>query len=79
MRYDVHGSGKKKVLIGHGPGIRKKTVKKHKGMRLRKTVRGNTYSMEIVQVNAMVVEKAEDAKPIEELIGQSKEQKEGES
>ncbi len=76
MRYDVEGTGKKRVLIGRGPGLRKKAVKKHKGVRLRKMVRGNTYSSEIVQVNAMVVEKEEGALPIEELLGGG-EKKEG--
>ncbi len=52
MRPDVHGPGKKYVLLSDGPGYRPKK----KGERRRKLVRGNTISEEIYQVNAVLVE-----------------------
>ena len=52
MRPDVHGTGKKYVLLSGGPGFRPKK----KGERRRKLVRGNTISEEIYQVNAVLVE-----------------------
>jgi len=52
MRPDVHGPGKKYVLLSSGPGFRPKK----KGERRRKLVRGNVISEEIYQVNAVLVE-----------------------
>ncbi len=52
MRPDVHGPGKKYVLLSSGPGFRPKK----KGERRRKLVRGNVVSEEIYQVNAVLVE-----------------------
>ena len=64
MRPDIPGTGVKKVLLSKGPGYRPK----EKGVRKRKSVRGNTISEDIVQVNTKIVEYGE--KPITELIGQ---------
>ncbi|WP_297461952.1 30S ribosomal protein S6e [Thermococcus sp.] len=47
MRPDVHGPRRVKILISQGPGFRPR----EKGERRKKTVRGNTISPEIVQVN----------------------------
>ncbi len=52
MRPDVHGTGKKYVLLSDGPGFRPRK----KGERRRKLVRGNIISEEIYQVNAVLVE-----------------------
>jgi len=60
----LSGTGVKKVLLSKGPGYRPK----EKGIRKRKSVRGNTISEDIVQVNTKIVEYGE--KPIGELIGQ---------
>lgn len=50
MRDDVVGSKKLKALITEGTGFHAK----RKGERKRKIVRGDTYSSEIVQINAKV-------------------------
>lgn len=61
---DVEGIGLKKVLLGYGKGMKRKIRKegkkkrgrnKPKGLRLRKTVRGNTISANIVQINLKVL------------------------
>jgi small subunit ribosomal protein S6e len=49
MRHDVHGQRKEKILLSGGPGYRPD----RKGKREKKTVRGDTYNQEIVQVNAV--------------------------
>jgi small subunit ribosomal protein S6e len=51
MRKDLTGSGRKKVLITRGKGMRKKG----KGLRKRVTVCGNTIHDQISQVNLKVV------------------------
>ncbi|AEF96909.1 30S ribosomal protein S6e [Methanotorris igneus] len=63
MRPDVHGSGRVRILLSKGPGFRPK----EKGERRRKTVRGNTISSDIVQVNTKIVEYGD--KPVAELLG----------
>lgn len=65
MRHDVHGSMKLRVLLSKAPGYKPRD----KGIRRRKSVRGNVISADIVQVNTKVVEYGE--KPISELISQS--------
>jgi small subunit ribosomal protein S6e len=62
IRSDVHGSGKKRVLIHGTPGYRSK----RKGIAKRKTVRGRELSPDISQVNMIVEEKG--STPIEELV-----------
>jgi small subunit ribosomal protein S6e len=52
MRPDVHGPGKKYVLLSDGPGFRPRK----EGERRRKLVRGNVISEEIYQINAVLVE-----------------------
>lgn len=65
LRKDVEGVKKVKVL-----------VKKKKGIRVRKTVRGNTISIDTVQVNTKIVEYG--SLPVEELFKKKeKEEKEG--
>jgi len=49
MRHDVHGQRKEKILLSNGPGYRPD----RKGKREKKTVKGDTYNQEIVQVNAV--------------------------
>ncbi|ADP77247.1 SSU ribosomal protein S6E [Methanothermus fervidus DSM 2088] len=68
MRKDIEGSRRVKVLLSSGPGFKPR----RKGERRRKSVRGNTISEDIVQVNTVVVKEGE--KPIKELI--SKKEKE---
>lgn len=51
MRPDVHGPRRVRILLSKGPGFRPK----EKGERRKKTVRGNTISPDIVQINAVLV------------------------
>jgi small subunit ribosomal protein S6e len=67
MRKDVHGSVRKKVLLSFPPGFH--PLKS--GQRRKKSVRGNTISSEIIQVNAKVLKYGN--KSIEELFGVKKE------
>lgn len=62
IRPDVHGSGKKRILIHGPPGFRGK----RKGTAKRKTVRGRELSQDISQVNMRVEEKG--GTPLEELV-----------
>ena len=62
MHPNVHGPVRKKILLSNPPGFHPKK----KGERKRKTLRGNTISVDIVQVNVKVVKKG--AKPIEEVL-----------
>lgn len=51
MRKDVLGSGRKKILAVGGVGIRNK----EKGIKIRKTVCGNTIHAKISQINVRVL------------------------
>ena len=62
MRTEVHGSAKKMILTSDGVGFNAT----RSGERRRKFVRGNTFSAEIVQVNAVV--KKAGATPLEQLF-----------
>lgn len=62
IRSDVHGSGKKRILISGPPGFQSD----RKGMSKRKTVRGRELSPEISQVNMRVEEKGSTS--LEELV-----------
>ena len=62
MKKDVEGPRRIRSLLSGGVGFQPK----RKGQRRRKTVRGNTVSDQIVQINTMVVEKG--SKNIEELL-----------
>jgi small subunit ribosomal protein S6e len=51
MRHDVHGQRRERVMLSSGPGYKPSK----KGARLKKSVRGDTYGQEVVQVNATAV------------------------
>jgi small subunit ribosomal protein S6e len=51
MRGDVHGGIRRQVVLSTGAGFKPK----RKGERRRKTVRGNTITDEIVQINLKIV------------------------
>ena len=77
MRRDVDGTARKKILITKGIGFRgrkkiKKKIFKVKGMRRRKSIRGNTISEEIAQINLKVI-KGEGNIP--DILGVKKEEK----
>jgi small subunit ribosomal protein S6e len=63
MREDVHGEGRKAILLAGGTGYRPT----ERGVRKRKMVRGSTITLEIAQVNAKVTKGGE--KSLEELVG----------
>lgn len=62
MRKSLEGPARRKVLIGDGSGIHET----EDGVRRRKSVRGNTVSDEIQQLNTTVAE--EGSKSVEELL-----------
>jgi small subunit ribosomal protein S6e len=62
IRPDVHGSGKKRILIRGPPGFRPK----REGIAQRKMVRGRELGSDLSQVNMRV--EAKGSTPLEELI-----------
>ncbi|MEF8880756.1 MAG: 30S ribosomal protein S6e [Candidatus Nanohaloarchaea archaeon] len=67
MRKSIEGSERRKVLLEDGSGINEE----EDGVRRRKSVRGNTVSTEIEQLNTKIVE--EGSKSIEDLLGEDEE------
>ena len=61
MRWDVHGGVKARVILSGGAGFHPKRP----GERRRKTVRGDTITEDIVQVNMKIVEGRPPQKPAE--------------
>ena len=70
MRFDLSGAMRKRLLLSRGPGVKIR----EKGLRLRKTVRGNLVAPDIKQININVVKEGE--KKLEEIFGKSEEKKE---
>ena len=70
MRRDVDGPARKRILLSHGPGFHPKSH----GRRKRKSIRGNTISPSISQINAKIV--TYGTKSVEENLGVKKEHKE---
>jgi len=68
MHPDVHGPGRKQIVLAYPPCFHPKI----KGQRKRKMVRGNTISSDIIQINCKVVKAG--TKPLDQLI--KKEEKE---
>ena len=82
---DVEGVGLKRVLLNYEKGMkkrpkyegkRKRSDKTPKGLRLRKTVRGNTISEKIVQINLKTLK--EGGKKFEEVFSDQMPKKEEE-
>ena len=71
MRKDLHGTARKKILLSGGPGFHPTK----KGERQRKSVRGNTISEEIAQVNTKVIKEGKDT--LEKLFGKEESKEEG--
>ncbi len=69
MRRDVEGTGRKRIVLAGPPGFHPRL----KGQRKRKSVRGNTISPDIVQVNLKVVGYGQ--KSLDELFGKVEEKK----
>ena len=62
MRIDIDGTGRKKPLIVSGVGAKKK----EKGIKQRRTIRGNIIDEHIAQINLKVVK--EGSKKLEEIF-----------
>jgi small subunit ribosomal protein S6e len=62
MKKNMEGAERRQVLLKEGTGIREEVD----GVRKRKSVRGDTVSQEIQQLNTKVVEAGD--KPVEELL-----------
>ncbi len=73
MRKDVEGSVRKKILLSGPPGFHAAI----EGQRKRKSIRGNTVSDDLAQVNAKVVKEGKNK--LEKLFAGVKEEKKGES
>jgi small subunit ribosomal protein S6e len=78
---DVEGHSLKRVLLTKGwgmhtepKGLRKKPVQLRKGLRLRKTVRGNSMSRDTVQINLKVLKQG--SKSLVELFPEQNKPKE---
>lgn len=70
MKKDVPGTRRIKSLLSSGVGYNPKA----KGVKRRKTVRGNTIADDIVQVNTVVT--SAGSKPIADIIGSDEEEEE---
>lgn len=69
MRKDVDGIARKKILLSSPPGYHPE----REGERRRRSIRGNTVSADIVQVNLKVVEHGKHN--LDELFGKKAEEK----
>lgn len=66
MRSDVHGQARKMALLSAGTGV-KLSIEGHKGIRVRKSVRGNTVSNKTAQLNLKILKYG--SKSVEECLG----------
>ena len=62
MRRDLPGMSRKRVLLSKSSGFKPK----EKGLRKKKSIRGNTVNQDIVQINMKVTKHS--SKPIDKLI-----------
>ncbi len=68
MRRDVGTSGRKHALLTEGPGVHIN----RKGMKKRKTIRGNTIDESTAQVSVKVIKSG--SRDIEDILGLKKEE-----
>ncbi|MBN1896274.1 MAG: 30S ribosomal protein S6e [Candidatus Aenigmarchaeota archaeon] len=71
MRKDVDGTGRKKILLSKSIGFKPKL----EGQRKRKSIRGNTVSDEVAQINTKVIKQGKE--PMEKIFRAKEEPKEG--
>jgi len=72
MRNDLPGTDKKKLLLSGGVGVKKGFRKgREKGLRIKKTVAGNTIGDKTVQINVKVVK--EGKKSVADLLAPKEE------
>jgi small subunit ribosomal protein S6e len=62
MRHDLPGMGRRRLLLSKGLGFNSK----EKGLRRKKSVRGNTINQDVVQINMKVVKYSN--KPIDKVL-----------
>jgi len=62
MRKDFPGVGRRRLLLSKGLGFHSK----ENGLRMKKSVRGNTINQDVVQINMKVVKFS--TKPIDKLL-----------
>lgn len=82
MRSDLPGTGRRRILVSKETGFHekkrvRKKIKKIKGLRLRKTFRGNVIATDIAQLNCKVIR--EGPQSLEELLGKKEATPEGQS
>jgi len=68
MRKDAEGPGRRRLLLTSGPGVHIK----RKGMKERKTVRGNAISLDTAQINLKVI--TQGKKSLKEMLGKKEEE-----
>ena len=68
MRKDIPGKTRRRLLLSRSLGFKPKK----KGVRKKKSVRGNTISSDIVQINMKVTKHS--SRPIDKILGQTKEE-----
>ncbi len=51
LRKDVHGGARKAIILSRGPGFHPT----QKGQRRRKSIRGNTITDDVIQINCMAI------------------------
>jgi small subunit ribosomal protein S6e len=71
MRRDLPGISRRRLLLSEGLGFKPK----ENGMRKKKSVKGNTVNLDIVQINMKVVKYS--SKPIDKLVTVEKSDEEG--
>ncbi len=67
MHPQVHGPGRKSIVLSYPPGFHPRI----KGQRKRKMVRGNTISLDIVQINCKVTKVG--AKSLDQIFAKKEE------
>jgi len=70
MHPQVHGPGRKSIVLAHPPCFHPKM----KGQRKRKMVRGNTISPDTVQINCKIIKAG--TKPIDQIVKKEEKPKE---
>jgi len=63
MRSDLPGVGRRRILVSESKGFRPI----ENGLRRKKSIRGNTISQDVVQINMKVVKYS--SKPIDQILG----------
>ena len=68
MRNDLPGMGRRRLLLSDGKGFNAT----EKGMRRKKSIKGNTVNQDVVQINMKVTKHS--SKPIDSLLSTKKDE-----